>query len=91
MKGSLRFIVVLAVLLQASLLALAQTTDATRSIASGNGLQASQAGVVSAFAITAKDESGASRTSGGDTFIVELEGTRSITASVIDQLGRLQL
>lgn len=87
MMGSLRFIVVLAALLQASLGVLAQTTDATRSIASGTGLQSSQAGVVSSFAITAKDESGASRTSGGDTFIVELEGTRSITASVIDQLS----
>jgi len=87
MMSSLRFVIVLAALLQASVLVLSQTTDATRSVASGTGLQSSQAGIVSSFAITAKDESGASRTSGGDTFIVELEGTRSITASVIDQLS----
>jgi len=80
-------LIISAALLQASVLVLSQTTDATRSVASGTGLQSSQAGIVSSFAITAKDESGASRTSGGDTFIVELEGTRSITASVIDQLS----
>jgi len=91
MSGSLRFIIALAALLHSSVFVLSQTTDATRSIASGPGLQSSQAGVVSSFAITAKDESGASRTSGGDTFIVELEGTRSITASVIDQLSGVLL
>ena len=34
----------------------------------------------------AQDESGVRRTSGGDEFIVELEGTRSISGSVVDNL-----
>lgn len=33
-----------------------------------------------------QDESGVRRTSGGDEFIVELEGTRSISGSVVDNL-----
>ena len=33
-----------------------------------------------------QDESGVRRTSGGDEFIVELEGTRPITGSVTDNL-----
>ena len=45
------------------------------------------AGVATSFTITAKDESGSLRTSGGDAFNVELEGTRSITGSVVDQLS----
>eukprot|EP00961_Rhodomonas_salina_P166353 2241679-Rhodomonas_salina.3 len=36
--------------------------------------------------VTAKDESGVRRTSGGDEWIVELDGTRSLTGSVVDNL-----
>lgn len=38
------------------------------------------------FRVFVQDESGVRRTSGGDEFIVELEGTRSITGSVVDNL-----
>ncbi|EKX41487.1 hypothetical protein GUITHDRAFT_74711 [Guillardia theta CCMP2712] len=64
----------------------AESTDASKSIATGNGLLSATAGIVSGFTITAKDESGVRRTSGGDEFIVELEGTRSISGSVTDSL-----
>jgi len=74
----------LAVLLQP---ACAQTTDATKSI--GTPVATITAGVPTTFTITAKDESGSARTSGGDAFNVELEGTRSITGSVVDQLSGL--
>ena len=54
---------------------------------SGNYLfQYATAGVLAQFTVTAKDESGVRRTSGGDDFVVELEGTRSVTGSVIDNL-----
>lgn len=65
----------------------AEATDATKSVTSGTGLQSATAGVQAAFSITARDESGVRRTSGGDNFIVELEGTRSITGSVVDNLN----
>jgi hypothetical protein len=64
----------------------AELTDATKSLASGTGLQYATAGVLAQFTVTAKDESGVRRTSGGDDFVVELEGTRSVTGSVIDNL-----
>ncbi len=64
----------------------AELTDATKSLASGSGLQYATAGVLAQFTVTAKDESGVRRTSGGDDFVVELEGTRSVTGSVIDNL-----
>ena len=63
-----------------------ERTDSTKSTASGNGLQYATAGVLAEFTVTAKDESGVRRTSGGDEFIVELEGTRPITGSVTDNL-----
>ena len=64
----------------------AEATDATKSESSGNGLQFATAGVLAQFTVTAKDESGVRRTSGGDEWIVELDGTRSITGSVVDNL-----
>ncbi len=64
----------------------AELTDATKSLASGSGLQYATAGVLAQFTVTAKDESGVRRTSGGDDFVVELEGTRSVTGSVVDNL-----
>ncbi len=64
---------------------IAETTDATKSI--GTPVATIVAGVATSFTITAKDESGSLRTSGGDAFNVELEGTRSITGSVVDQLS----
>ena len=64
----------------------AELTDATKSLAAGSGLQYATAGVLAQFTVTAKDESGVRRTSGGDDFVVELEGTRSVTGSVIDNL-----
>jgi len=64
---------------------IAETTDATKSI--GTPVATITAGVATSFTITAKDESGSLRTSGGDAFNVELEGTRSITGSVVDQLS----
>ena len=67
-------------------LAHAELTDATKSLAAGSGLQYATAGVLSQFTITAKDESGVRRTSGGDDFVVELEGTRSVSGSVVDNL-----
>jgi hypothetical protein len=63
---------------------IAETTDATKSI--GTPVATIVAGVATSFTITAKDESGSLRTSGGDAFNVELEGTRSITGSVVDGL-----
>jgi hypothetical protein len=33
-----------------------------------------------------QDESGVRKTSGGDEFIVELEGTRSISGNIVDML-----
>jgi hypothetical protein len=62
-----------------------ETTDASKSI--GTPVATITAGVATSFTITAKDESGSLRTSGGDAFNVELEGTRSITGSVVDQLS----
>lgn len=64
----------------------AEATDATKSESSGNGLQFATAGVLAQFTVTAKDESGVRRTSGGDEWIVELDGTRSISGSVVDNL-----
>mmetsp|Transcript_34887 Transcript_34887/g.82189 ORF Transcript_34887/g.82189 Transcript_34887/m.82189 type:complete len:5981 (-) Transcript_34887:63-18005(-) len=64
----------------------AEATDATKSESSGNGLQFATAGVLAQFTVTAKDESGVRRTSGGDEWIVELDGTRSLTGSVVDNL-----
>jgi hypothetical protein len=64
----------------------AEATDATKSESSGSGLQFATAGVLAQFTITAKDESGVRRTSGGDEWIVELDGTRSLTGSVVDNL-----
>eukprot|EP00290_Baffinella_frigidus_P000367 CAMPEP_0180183136 /NCGR_PEP_ID=MMETSP0986-20121125/41047_1 /TAXON_ID=697907 /ORGANISM="non described non described, Strain CCMP2293" /LENGTH=821 /DNA_ID=CAMNT_0022136569 /DNA_START=159 /DNA_END=2622 /DNA_ORIENTATION=+ len=64
----------------------AEATDATKSESSGNGLQFASAGVLAQFTVTAKDESGVRRTSGGDEWIVELDGTRSLTGSVVDNL-----
>jgi hypothetical protein len=68
-------------------LPISETTDATKSI--GTPVATIVAGVPTTFTITAKDESGSARTSGGDAFNVELEGTRSITGSVVDQLSGL--
>ena len=51
-----------------------EATDATKSESTGSGLQFATAGVVAQFTITAKDESGVRRTSGGDEWIVELDG-----------------
>jgi hypothetical protein len=67
-------------------MAQAELTDATKSLAAGSGLQYATAGVLAQFTVTAKDESGVRRTSGGDDFVVELEGTRSVTGSVVDNL-----
>jgi len=36
--------------------------------------------------IFSQDESGVRKTSGGDEFIVELEGTRSISGNIVDML-----
>jgi len=69
-----------------SKVAQAELTDATKSLATGSGLQYATAGVLAQFTVTAKDESGVRRTSGGDDFVVELEGTRSVSGSVIDNL-----
>ena len=68
-------------------LPISETTDATKSI--GTPVATITAGIATTFTITAKDESGSARTSGGDAFNVELEGTRSITGSVVDQLSGL--
>jgi len=61
-------------------------TDATRSKSTGVGLQYATAGVLAQFTVTAFEEDGVRRTSGGDDFIVELAGTRSLMGSVIDNL-----
>jgi len=67
-------------------LARAEATDAAKSESTGSGLQFATAGVLAQFTVTAKDESGVRRTSGGDEWIVELDGTRSLTGSVVDNL-----
>lgn len=61
-------------------------TEAQRTTSSGLGLQYATAGILAQFTITAYEENGVRRTSGGDEFVVELEGTRSLSASVIDNL-----
>ena len=61
-------------------------TDATRSTSTGNGLQYATAGVLAQFTVTAYEEDGRRRTSGGDDFIVQLAGTRALYGSVIDNL-----
>jgi hypothetical protein len=66
--------------------ALSALTDATRSLSTGNGLQYATAGVLAQFTVTAFEENGVRRTSGGDDFIVELAGTRSAQGSIIDNL-----
>ncbi len=60
----------------------AQFTDGARSLATGTGLQYATTGVLAQFTITAIDESGLRRTLGGDDFIVELDGTRTLSGSV---------
>ena len=65
---------------------LAALTDPTRSTSTGVGLQYATAGVLAQFTVTAYEEDGVRRTSGGDDFIVELAGTRGLTGSVIDNL-----
>ena len=67
-------VLVVCIVIVLSSYASAESTDASKSIATGNGLLSATAGIVSGFTITAKDESGVRRTSGGDEFIVELEG-----------------
>ncbi|EKX37277.1 hypothetical protein GUITHDRAFT_78254, partial [Guillardia theta CCMP2712] len=64
----------------------AQITDATRSLSSGSGLQYATAGILSQFTITAFEESGLRRTSGGDEFLVQLDGSQSLRGSIIDNL-----
>jgi len=61
-------------------------TDATRSKSTGVGLQYATAGVLAQFTVTAYEENGVRRTSGGDDFIVQLGGTRALLGSVIDNL-----
>jgi hypothetical protein len=61
-------------------------TDATRSKSTGVGLQYATAGILAQFTVTAFEENGVRRTSGGDDFIVQLAGTRSLLGSVIDNL-----
>jgi hypothetical protein len=63
-----------------------EATDATKSIATGDGLQYATSGTAASFTVTALDGSAVRRTSGGDNFLVELEGTRSMTGSVVDNL-----
>ena len=63
-----------------------EATDAANSEATGNGLQFATAGILAQFTVTSKDESGVRRTSGGDEWIVEFAGTRSLTGSVVDNL-----
>jgi hypothetical protein len=60
----------------------AQFTDGARSLATGSGLQYATTGVLAQFTITAIDESGLRRTLGGDDFVVELDGTRTLSGSV---------
>jgi len=85
--GLARAVLVVALLaLLAPAVVNAEATDATKSESSGNGLQFATAGVLAQFTVTAKDESGVRRTSGGDEWIVELDGTRSIGGSVVDNL-----
>jgi len=85
--GLARVVLVLSLLaLQVPAVVDAEATDATKSESSGNGLQFATAGVLAQFTVTAKDESGVRRTSGGDEWIVELDGTRSIGGSVVDNL-----
>jgi hypothetical protein len=60
----------------------AQFTDGARSMATGTGLQYATTGVLAQFTITAIDESGLRRTLGGDDFVVELDGTRTLSGSV---------
>ena len=60
----------------------AQYTDGARSLATGTGLQYATTGVLAQFTITAIDESGLPRTLGGDDFVVELDGTRTLSGSV---------
>ena len=59
-----------------------QYTDGAISLATGTGLQYATTGVLAQFTITAIDESGLRRTLGGDDFIVELDGTRTLSGSV---------
>jgi hypothetical protein len=59
-----------------------QYTDGALSLAAGTGLQYATTGVLAQFTITAVDESGLRRTLGGDDFVVELDGTRTVSGSV---------
>ena len=71
-------------LLIAANVAEGQFTDGARSMATGTGLQYATTGVLAQFTITAIDESGLRRTRGGDDFVVELDGTRTLSGSVSD-------
>jgi hypothetical protein len=68
---------------------LSELTDATKSVMTGNGLKLATSGVQASFTVTARDESGTRRTSGGDNFIVQLSGSVSadFTSGVADQLN----
>lgn len=78
--SSLSLVKILFIISLAALVS-SESTDATKSLATGTGLQYATSGVLAQFTVTAKDESGVRRTSGGDEFIVELEGTRSISGA----------
>lgn len=60
--------------------------DLTSVIVAGSGLESATSSIEASFVITAKDEAGAARTSGGDTFLLELKGARSITGIITDRL-----
>jgi hypothetical protein len=66
--------------------ALAAETDASKSVAAGAGLLLATAGQSASFTITARDESGNNNQAAGDIFLVELSGTRSLRATVANQL-----
>ncbi len=76
------FAALLSLLIAPKVLVQAQFTDGARSLATGTGLQYATTGVLAQFTITAIDESGLRRTLGGDDFIVELDGTRTLSGSV---------
>jgi hypothetical protein len=56
-------------------------------VVSGAALSVATAGAAATFTISAKDDSGNARTSGGDNFVVALDGVEPAVLSVVDNLN----
>jgi len=57
------------------------------SVVTGAALSIATAGASATFTITAKDESGNARTSGGDNFVITLDGDEPYSLAVTDNLN----